>query len=648
MPKLAPNAAPAAAAAAKNIAPEAAPKGAQARSPDIVQAAPKANGSAVSVAAEGQIDLGTFRIVDPEAFGRNVVRLMEEGTRALHGLLERAQAAGPSFSAGTEWVEAAKLLSDIARPWMLDPAKLVEAQGALFGSYMQLMSATTQRALGGTVPPVAVPEAGDNRFVDPAWSTVPYFDFWKQAYLITAQWLQDMLEKTPGLDDRTRQRANFYLKQYVSAFSPSNFPLTNPVVLRETASSSAENLVKGMVNLAADVQRSGTILNISQTDVTVFEVGRNVATAPGKVILQNDVMQLIQYAPTTDKVHVRPLLIVPPWINKFYILDLGPDKSFIRYALSKGFTVFVVSWVNPDARHAAKTFEDYMREGILVAADAAKRETEADKVNVIGYCVGGTLLGTTLAYLAARGEEPFSSATFFAAQLDFSNAGDLMVFIDDAQLKALEEMMAERGYLDAGRMAAVFNMLRPKDLIWPYVINNYMLGKKPVPFDLLFWNQDSTRLPAANHKFYLRNFYQENRLARGQMTIDNIKLDLGAVKLPVYELCAKEDHIAPAKSVFIGARLLGGPVTFVLAGSGHIAGVINPPTKTKYQYWTNSKRAATLEAWIEGAEEHPGSWWPHYVQWLAKHSGRQVPAREPGANLGTLEDAPGSYVRTKA
>jgi polyhydroxyalkanoate synthase len=604
--------------------------------------------STLPAAGDAPVDLGAYRIADPEAFGRNVLRLMEEGTKAMHGLLERVQDAGPYPTTGTEWAEAGRLLSDITRPWVADPVRLIEAQGALFTSYMQLMAYTSARAVGGAASPVIVPEPGDNRFADPAWSTNPYFDFWKQAYLITAHWLHDMLDRTPGLDDRTHQRANFYLKQIVSAFSPSNFPLTNPVVLRETAASSAENLVQGMANLVQDVQRSGPMLNISQTDTTAFEVGRNVATAPGKVILQNDVMQLIQYAPSTEKVRFRPLLIVPPWINKFYILDLGPEKSFIRYMVSKGFTVFVVSWINPDERHADKTFEDYMREGVLVAADAVLKETEADKVNVIGYCVGGTLLGTTLAYLAAVGEEPFSSATFFAAQVDFTNAGDLMVFIDDAQLKALEEMMAERGYLDAGRMAAVFNMLRPKDLIWPYVVNNYYLGKKPLPFDLLFWNQDSTRLPAANHKFYLREFYKENRLARGQMVIDNVKLDLTKVKLPVYELCAKEDHIAPARSVFIGSRLFGGPVTYVLAGSGHIAGVINPPGKTKYQYWTNPKRAATLEAWVDGAEEHPGSWWPHYAQWLTKHSGKLVPPRTPGARLGVIEDAPGSYVKTKA
>jgi polyhydroxyalkanoate synthase len=590
----------------------------------------------VSAAFAAKVDLGAYRIADPEAFGRNILRLMEEGTKALNGFLDLSKATpAPSV---VDWMEAAKLFQAVAQPWVAQPARLVEAQAALLTSYMQLMASTAQRAVGAEVSPVAEPDRGDN----------PYFDFWKQAYLITTRWLEDMLDKTEGLDERTRQRANFYLKQIVTAFSPSNFPLTNPVVMRETAASSAENLVQGMANLVHDVQRSGALLSISQTDVDAFEVGRNIATAPGKVIFQNDVIQLIQYAPTTEKVHARPLLIVPPWINKFYILDLGPEKSFIHFIVSKGFTVFVVSWVNPDARHALKTFEDYMREGILAATEAVQREIGADKVNVIGYCVGGTLLGTTLAYLAAREEEPFSSATFFAAQVDFTNAGDLMVFIDDAQLKALEEMMAERGYLDAGRMAAIFNMLRPKDLIWSYVVNNYLLGKKPFPFDLLFWNQDSTRLPATNHKFYLREFYQENKLARGQMTIGNVKLDLGAVKLPIYELCAKEDHIAPAKSVFIGSRLFGGPVTYVLAGSGHIAGVINPPSKSKYQYWTNSKRTATLEAWMEGAQEHPGSWWPHYAEWLVQYSGDLVPARQPGAKLGEIEDAPGSYVKVKA
>jgi polyhydroxyalkanoate synthase len=594
------------------------------------------------------VDLAAYRIGNAEEFGRNMLRLMEEGGKVMSGLLERANGKLSPMSAASDLAEATKLFSEIAQHWVADPGKLVEAQSELVGDFLQLGTASMQRLMGGEAPPVVEPEPGDNRFKDPDWSANPYFDFWKQSYLITTRWLEDLLERTEGLDERTRQRAEFYLKQVASALSPSNFPLTNPEVLRETFASSGNNLVQGMTNLVHDMEKSGDILSISQTDTEAFEVGRNIATSPGKVIFQNDILQLIQYAPSTDSVYQRPLLIIPPWINKFYILDLGPQKSFIRFAVSKGFTVFVVSWVNPDTRLAHKTFEDYMTEGILSATDAVKRETGSDKVNVIGYCVGGTLLGTTLAYLAARGDEPFASATFFAAQVDFTKAGDLMLFIDDAQLKALEEMMAERGYLDGSRMATVFNLLRPKDLIWPYIINNYMLGKKPFPFDLLFWNQDSTRMPAANHSFYLREFYHENKLARGQMSIAGVKLDLGKVKLPIYELCAKEDHIAPAKSVFIGSKLFGGPVTYVLAGSGHIAGVINPPDRPKYQYWTNDKKTATLEAWLEGAREHPGSWWPHYADWLAKHSGGQVKARTPGQNLGVIEDAPGRYVKIKS
>ena len=343
-----------------------------------------------------------------------------------------------------------------------------------------------------------------------------------------------------------------------------------------------------------------------------------------------------------------PLLVVPPWINKYYILDLTPAKSFIKFAVDQGFTIFVVSWINPDERLAHKTFEDYMTEGLLTAADAVKRETGREKCNVLGYCVGGTLLASTLAYLAARGEAPFRSATFLTTQVDFSQAGDLLLFTNDNQLASLEEMMAERGYLDGSRMANVFNMMRPKDLIWPYMVNNYLLGKKPFPFDLLYWNQDSTRMAAANHSFYLREFYNENRLAKGEMTIAGTKLNLKKVRLPIYELATKEDHIAPAKSVFIGSRLFGGPVEFVLAGSGHIAGVVNPPEKMKYQFWTAPKAAAdTLEEWMARAKEHPGSWWPHWTKWLAEHSGGWTIPREPGETLGVIEDAPGSYVKAK-
>jgi len=515
---------------------------------------------------------------------------------------------------------------------------------------MDVWNTAVRRMLGENVAPVVEPEPGDNRFKDPEWSSNPYFDFWKQSYLVTTHWCENFLEQTGGLDDRTRAKADFYLRQLSSAMSPSNFPMLNPEVVRETLATNAQNLVQGMVQLSHDVERSGDLLKISQTDTQAFEVGKNLAVTPGKVVYQNEILQLIQYSPTTDKVREVPLLIVPPWINKFYILDLTPAKSFVKFAVEQGFTVFLVSWVNPDESLSHKTFEDYMKEGVVAAVDAVKRETGQQKCNAIGYCVGGTLLSTTLAYLAARGgEQPIASATFFTTQVDFTKAGDLLLFIDDAQLKNLEEMMAERGFLDGSRMANVFNMMRPRDLIWPYVVNNYMLGKKPFPFDLLYWNQDSTRMPAANHGYYLREFYHLNKLSKGELSIGGVKLNLRDVKIPVYELAAKEDHIAPAKSVFIGAKLFGGPVEYVLAGSGHIAGVINPPDKIKYQYWTAPKSAAdTLEDWLAMAKETPGSWWPHWADWLHKRSGNMMPGREPGARLGVIEDAPGSYVRSKS
>jgi len=597
-------------------------------------------------------DWNQYKVTNPEEFVRNMLRLMEDGGKAMAALMNRADAKGGSYSTASEMTEASRIMAEVARQWMGNPARTMEAQGDLVRGYMDVWNNSVQRLLGQEVEPVAVPETGDARFRDAEWSANPYFDFWKQSYLVTTQWAEKVLGETQGLDDRTKQRAEYYFRQIASALSPSNFPVTNPEVMRETMQTNAANLVRGVENLLADMEKSGDLLKISQTDTTAFDVGRNLAVTPGKVIFQNDILQLIQYTPTTEKVHAVPLLIVPPWINKFYILDLTPPKSFIKWAVAQGFTVFVVSWVNPDERLSHKTFESYMKEGVLSAADAVSRETGQKQCNVIGYCVGGTLLATTLAHCAAKGQDIFSSATFFAAQVDFTKAGDLLLFIDDAQLKSLEEMMAEKGYLDGSRMATVFNMLRPRDLIWPYIVNNYLLGKKPFPFDLLYWNQDSTRMPAANHNFYLREFYHENKLAKGEMTIGGVRLDLKKVKIPIYELAAKEDHIAPAKSVYIGSRMFGGPVDYVLGGSGHIAGVINPPAgegkKDKYQFWTNSDRVDTYEEWLEGAKETKGSWWPHWAKWLAKQSGSKVAARTPGATLGVIEDAPGSYVSTKA
>ena len=590
-----------------------------------------------------------YRIENPEEFAQNLLRFFEEGGRVLSGLLERPDAKISPYSTASEVSQAAGTMADIARLWFAEPAKLAEAQGTLVSSYVDLWNTSIRRMLGEEVEPVIEPEPSDNRFKDPEWSSNLYFDFWKQAYLVTTHWAEDVLKQTEGLDEPARQKAEFYLRQFSSAFSPSNFPLTNPEVVRETFATNARNLVQGMSHLVHDMEKSGDLLKISQTDTEAFEVGRNLATTPGKVIFENEVFQLIQYTPSTDKVREVPLLVIPPWINKYYILDLTPPKSFIKYAVDQGFTVFIVSWVNPDERLSHKSFEDYMLEGILTAADAVRRETGVEKCNAVGYCVGGTLLGATLAYLAARGDEPFRSITFLTTQLDFSKAGDLLLFTTDSQLDSLKEMMAERGYLDGSRMANVFNMMRPRDLIWPYIVNNYMLGKKPFPFDLLFWNQDSTRMPAVNHGFYLKEFYNENKLAKGEMTLAGVKLDLKKVKLPVFELATKEDHIAPAKSVFIGSKLLGGPIEFVLAGSGHIAGVVNPPDKMKYQYWTASRAAAdTLDEWMGMAKEHPGSWWPYWVEWLSAYSGEWTSPREPGETLGVIEDAPGSYVRTKS
>ncbi len=592
--------------------------------------------------------LQDYAITDPQEFISNLFQLWQDSGKAMSDHLQRSDASMTSMALPDDVKAAGEVFSQVSHAWMADPNGWFEAQRELLSSYGELWQNTAQAVLGADVTPVAEPEPGDNRFKDPEWSENQYFSFLKQTYLLTTRWAEDIVADAEGLDEPTRQKADFYLRQITSALSPSNFPMTNTEVLRETLHSNAGNLVRGMENLLADMGKSGDVLKISQTDLSSFEVGRNIAMTPGKVVYQNDLLQLIQYKPTTTKVHARPLLIVPPWINKFYILDLTAKKSFIKFAVDQGFTVFIISWVNPDGTLKDKTFEDYMKEGVLSAADAVARETGQETCNVIGYCVGGTLVSTTLAYLAARGRKVFHSATFFAAQVDFSKAGDLLIFIDDTQLKALEEMMAERGYLDGSRMATVFNMLRPRDLIWPYVVNNYMLGKSPFPFDLLFWNQDSTRMPAANHSFYLRQFYQENRLARGELVMDGIKLDLSKVKLPIYELAAREDHIAPLQSVFIGSKLFGGKVKLVVSGSGHIAGVINPPDKVKYQYWTNKKSADTLEDWLDGAKEHPGSWWPDWQAWLAKHSGAKVPARKPGAKLGVIEAAPGSYVKIKS
>jgi polyhydroxyalkanoate synthase len=597
---------------------------------------------------------GSYRVNEPVELAKNMARLLEEGGKVVSSLAKRKNGQSGPYSTASEASEAAKVLALVARQWANEPGKLVGAQGRLLQSYADLWGRSVRRFLGENVEPVAKPQPGDARFKDADWNERQFFDFWKQAYLLTANWAEEMVEDAEGLDENTRRKAEFYVNQITSALSPSNFAFTNPEVVRETLASNGENLVKGMSHLADDLSQSKDLLRIRQTDLEAFEVGRNLAVTLGKVVFQNDIFQLIQYAPSTESVYEVPLLIVPPWINKFYILDLVPEKSFIAWAVAQGFTVFVISWVDPDGKQANKTFEDYMQEGILEAVGAVQDATGQKKINALGYCVGGTLLASTLAYMAAKGDTRIASATFLTAQVDFSKAGDLLVFIDDTQLKALEEMMAERGYLEGARMATVFNMLRPRDLIWPYVVNNYLLGKKPFPFDLLYWNSDSTRMPAANHAFYLREFYHENKLSKGEMVLGGERLEIKNVDIPIYELATREDHIAPAESVYKGARMFSGPVRFVLAGSGHIAGVVNPPARKKYQHWTGKKPsskkhpAPTLQDWLEKATEHEGSWWPDWSEWLCEQSGEKIPPRIAGSGkLAPIEDAPGSYVTSR-
>ena len=584
---------------------------------------------------------------DFDELAQNMGRLVEEYgkvTAACLKPLERGAVAPPPEEAS----DMVRTLGRVAERWVADPRRIMETQAALSADFLNLWAATLKRAAGEQADPPPGADKRDPRFADPEWSQNPMFDFIRQAYLLGSRFAETMVDKAEDLDQHTREKARFYVKQIASALSPSNFVATNPELLRETLAQNGGNLVRGMKMLAEDIEAGNGELRIRQSDARAFRVGENIATTPGKVIFRNEIMELIQYAPTTETVFKRPLLIVPPWINKFYILDLNPEKSFIRWCVEQGLTVFCISWVNPDERHAAKDFESYMREGVFAALDAIERSTGEKKVTAIGYCVGGTLLAVTLAYMAAVRDKRIASATFFTTQVDFTQAGELSVFVDEDQIRALEAQMASRGYLDGSRMAGAFNMLRPNDLIWSYAVNNYLKGKEPSAFDLLYWNADSTRMPAANHSFYLRNCYLDNPLARGEMTIASKRLDLGRVTMPIYNLAAREDHIAPARSVFTGSKSFGGPGEYVMAGSGHIAGVVNPPAKRKYQYWTGDKPEGSFEDWVASATEHPGSWWPHWLAWLEGQAPKRVKAREPGGGvLEPLADAPGEYVKIR-
>ena len=588
-----------------------------------------------------------YIVRDPEKFALNLARMIEEAGKAAAAWAAPRERGEVRDTLSEPVTDMVKTFSKLSEYWLSDPARAVEAQTRLFSGYMTIWGNAVTRMSNPEVGDAVAPDKTDKRFQDPEWGRNAFFDFLKQAYLVTARWAGDLVEQADGIDERTKHKARFYVKQLSNAISPSNFILTNPELFRETVASNGENLVRGMHMLAEDIEAGKGDLRLRQADYSRFKIGENIAVTPGKVVARSAVAEIIQYEPATEKVLKRPLLICPPWINKFYILDLNPQKSFIKWAVEAGHTVFVISWVNPDERHGRMGWEEYIRDGIQLGLDTIEEATGEREVNAIGYCVGGTLLAAALALFAQEGEDRIKTATFFTTQVDFTYAGDLKVFVDEEQVAALEKSMEGRGYLEGNRMATAFNMLRSGDLIWPYVVNNYMRGKAPLPFDLLYWNSDSTRMPAANHSYYLRNCYLENNLSQGKMNLAGRTLSLSDVTIPIYNLASREDHIAPARSAFLGSRYFGGDVEFVMAGSGHIAGVVNPPSMGKYQHWTGGKPVGEFDDWVASATENPGSWWPHWHKWIEKHNKQKVAARKPGANGKPLGEAPGTYVTVR-
>jgi poly[(R)-3-hydroxyalkanoate] polymerase subunit PhaC len=582
---------------------------------------------------------------DPLALAEQLQNIAKQSQSLMQGFVS-SQADATKFGMGdtsTLGFDFADLMSKM----ITDPTSVAKAQIDLFNDSMAVWQKTAERMFMLRAPDADTPQ--DKRFKHPEWQENVIFNFVKESYLVAAKSILSAVRDVKGMDEATARKVDFFTRQFVDALSPSNFVATNPEVLTATLESGGRNLLHGLENLLSDLRRGEGRLSIKMTDMAAFRLGENIATTPGKVVFQNDLMQLIQYTPSTTEVRRRPLLIVPPWINKFYVLDLQPKNSLIKWAVDQGHTVFVVSWVNPDEKLAEKGFEDYMLEGPIAALDAIERATGERQINAIGYCLGGTLLASTAAYLAAKNDDRIASATYFVTLVDFTEVGDMAIFIDDEQLASLERRMRERGYLDAQDMAASFNMLRANDLIWSFVVNNYLLGKEHVPFDLLFWNSDSTRMPAAMHSFYLRKMYQENLLAKpGGISLAGAPIDLSKIRIPSFILSTREDHIAPWKSTYAATHLYSGPVKFVLSASGHMAGVISAPG-SKYGHWTNDSLPRSPDEWSAGATPHQGSWWPVWDEWVSRLDPERVPAREPGGGkLPVIEDAPGSYVRVRA
>jgi polyhydroxyalkanoate synthase len=584
---------------------------------------------------------------DPQEIAKTYAEVAQRASKLITEHMQRQVQKGSTPP--QDELGVAQAFMDMMAKMLANPYQLAQQQMTLVWDYFSLWQHSMLRFMGMHTPPVATPPKGDKRFKDEQWEEHFLFDFIKQSYLITARHIHDSVSGVRGLDDHTQEKVSFFTRQFIDAMSPSNFALTNPEVFRETVKSQGQNLLKGFNNLLRDIEDGDGQLRVKMTDTTAFELGKNVGTTAGKVVFQNELIQLLQFTPTTKTQFKRPFLIVPPWINKYYILDLREKNSYIKWALDQGHTVFCISWVNPDEKLAQKGFEDYVFDGTLAAIDAIVEQTGEKEINAAGYCLGGTLLATTAAYMTAKKDKRLASVTFFTTMLDFSFPGELGVFIDEKAVQGLEEKMSERGYLEGTEMAGTFNMLRANDLIWSFVVNNYLMGKDPFPFDLLYWNSDSTRMPAAMHSFYLRNMYMENRLKDvGGVMIGDVEIDLRKIKTPAYFISTIEDHIAPWKSTYLGARLFSGPTKFVLGGSGHIAGIVNPPAANKYGFWVNNAKSLpeTPEAFFEGATQQEGSWWTDWQAWLMAQDDSTVPPRDPAkGKLKVIEDAPGSYVK---
>ncbi len=590
---------------------------------------------------------------DPVTFANNMAIAAQEWQQIVQELMQ-----SPMHEDGLhqqdDLLQISQIFMEGIAALMSDPKRMLEMQYGLWQNYLNLWQQSTQRFLGTPLPEGSAAERGDRRFQDDSWQESAIFNFIKQSYLISASWLQDTMHEAGNDNPELAKKLDFYTRQYVDAIAPSNFMITNPEVLRMTLDSNGENLVRGLRNMREDIQRGGGKLRIRMTDEDAFELGKNIATTPGKVVFQNDLMQLIQYTPTTKEAYAVPVLLIPAWINKYYILDLQEKNSLVRWLVDQGYTVFCISWVNPDEKQREKTFDDYLTEGTLAALDAIEKATGSKHVSAVGYCLGGTLLAITQAYLAATKQASrITSCTYLTTMIDFADPGELGVFVDEEQLDALDRKMSTKGYLAETEMANTFNMLRANDLIWSFVINNYLLGKDPFPFDLLYWNSDSTRMPAAMHSFYMRNMYLDNKLREpGGISICGVPIDLGKIKTPSYILACREDHIAPWQSTYAATSLYGGPVTFTLAASGHIAGVINPPAKHKYCHWVFDGKTKKLPAnpsdWQAKASEHAGSWWPHWHTWQQGFNAEQIKAPVPGkGKLKAIENAPGSYVKMR-